>query len=55
LNDPFPRWSVILFLAVLVAGIVLIAMREPERFWQDAWLPVLAIAAIAFRRWWAQR
>jgi hypothetical protein len=53
--DAFPRWLIVLFVAVLAGGIVLIAIREPQRFWQDAWLPFLAIGAIAFRRWWARR
>lgn len=55
MNDPFPRWLLFLSLAVPVAAIVLIAIEEPQRFLRDAWLPVVAIAAIVFFRWWARR
>ena len=53
--DPFPRWLLFLCLAVPVAAIVLIAIEEPQRFFRDAWLPVVAIAAIVFFRWWSRR
>lgn len=55
MNDPFPRWLLFVSLAVPVAAIVLIAIEEPQRFLRDAWLPVVAIAAIVFFRWWARR
>jgi len=53
--DPLPRWLLILFMAVFGGGIVWIAVREPERFWQEAWIPALAIAAIIFRLWWSHQ
>lgn len=54
-SDPFPRWLLFLCLAVPAAAIVLIAIEEPQRFFRDAWLPVVAIAAILFFRWWSRR
>lgn len=54
-SEPFPRWLLFLCLAVPVAAIVLIAIEEPQRFFRDAWLPVVALAAILFFRWWSRR
>lgn len=46
----------ILLLVVLAVGaVVLIQLRDPAHFWQDAWIPALAIVGIAMRRMWARR
>lgn len=46
----------ILFMAALaIAASLLILWNDPTHFWEDIWLPMVAIASIGFWRWWMVR